>query len=208
MNYHSHVLYYPNKTPFDRPDSRWAGFVGEFVKPVVASDPTLLFWCTDYGACARFRVYTDDYDSLRPILEQRRDALGLEDRGEEKGLSLVDDLGNGRFLAPGSNSTPEKRALLILQALSAAARLVVDSVVRHPDGYWGFEEGADPNQNPDHCHLFSVMHLLHNMTASDAVVYLYEDGGVHNLLSYIYFWNAASAGQIRTASHRAFRVRM
>lgn len=208
MNYYSHILYYPNKPPFDRPESRWPGFLGEFVAAVVADDPGLLFWCTHYGTHARFRVHTDHYDSLRPVIETRRDELRLEDRGEEKDLTLVNDLGHGRFLAPDSRSTPDKRALLILNALSATARLVIDSVVQHPDGYWGFEEGADASQNPDRCHLFSVMHLLHNMTASDAVVYLFEHGGVQSLLSYYYFLNAANAGQIATASHRAFRVRM
>lgn len=150
---------------------------------MVLARPDLLFWFTHYRDHAKFRVYTDQYDLLRPEFDALRDKLGLVDRGQEKELTLIEDIGGGRFIGPSSTSTPNRRAELVLRSLCAVARLVVDSVVKEDDGYWRFEQNVDSTQNPDGSHFFSVTHLFHNMCASDAVVYLFQHGGMPQVLS-------------------------
>lgn len=208
MKYHSHVFDYPNTKPFDNLETRWPAFVGEFAAPLVTPRPDLTFWFTHYGDHAKFRVYTDAYAAIQADLEPLRDSLGLVDRGVEKDLTLTGDLGHGRFIGPNSNSTPDDRALVILNALCATARLVVDSVFKQPNGYWAFEKNADVNQNPDESHLFSVNHLFHNMCASDAFVHLFNHGGAPQVLSYYYFHNAANQKQINPQGNKGFRVKM
>lgn len=208
MRYFSHVLYHPLAKPFDQEPLLWPSFIGEFVAPLVTNRPDVLFWFTHYGDHSKLRLYTDRYEEIRPELEATRDKLGLVDRGQEKDLSLVSDLGHGRFISPNSTSTPEKRAEAILRALSANARLVVDSVVKRPDGYWQFEETADRDQNPDGSHMFSVMHLMHNMSASDAFVWHFQHGGREYVWSNYSFRNAVESGQLTEQGSKHYRVRM
>jgi len=162
MTYYSHVLYFPDSRPFDRPDSRWTSFVGEFVAPLMRNRPEL-YWCSYYGDHARFRVLTDDYSSLQPTLESLRDVLGLIDKGEEKDLSLVGDLGHERFRAHSSTSTPERRAELVLRYLNSASLLLVDNLQRTEDGYWRLEQSAH-RENPLGNNFETIAHLLANMT--------------------------------------------
>jgi YhcG PDDEXK nuclease domain len=126
-NYHSHVLYFPASAPFDQSKHKWPSFIGGFVTPSVTSNPGLTYWFSYCGDHAKFRVYTGDYEAIRGQIEAERDRLGLEDRGGEKTLTLIEDIGGGRFISPHSKSNPLRRAEVILRALCANANLIVDS---------------------------------------------------------------------------------
>ena len=105
--YYSHMLHFPNQKPFNNPDLRWPSFIGHFVQPIVSAHPGLLYWFSNYGAFARFRIYTADYEKIRPQLETLRDKLGLVDKGGEKDLTLEGDLGGARFRGPNSYVSPQ-----------------------------------------------------------------------------------------------------
>lgn len=160
--YHSHILVFPNSPPFDRPEFRWASFVGEFVAPLM-NGRTNLFWCTYYGDRAHFRILIDDYESLQLQLEPLRDSLGLVDTGEQKNQTLIDDLGHSRFLSQNSKSDSPKRAALVLKYLNSIALLLIDNVQKRQDGYWELETSTD-NENPLGNNFESLAHLLANMT--------------------------------------------
>lgn len=161
MNYYSHVLHFPDTYPFDRPEFRWTTFLSEFVAPLM-KDRGLKYWVSYYGSFVRFRVLTDDYESLKPDLESLRDSLGLVDKGEEKDMTLVGDLGHARFLAPNSDSSPEKRAELVLNYLNSISLLLVDNLVKGGN-YWKLET-SNHNENPLNNNFESLAHLLGNMT--------------------------------------------
>lgn len=197
MQYYSHVLHFPNSPPFDNNDFRWTSFVGEFVRPIV-EDFSDLYWFSYYTTHARFRIYTDKYNEIQPELESLRDSLGLIDKGEEKDLTLEQDLGSPRFVGPNSNSTPFNRALLILKSLRATCDLFIDSIFKRNDGYWDFEENKEVEQNPTKTHLFSVNHLYHNITASPVLIATYKEENSEQIkaLSYYYFTNAVNSGKL------------
>ena len=162
MQYYSHVLHFPMKKPFDRPELAYWSFLGELVLPVIRLGLHRHFWFTNYGNFARFRVYTDKYDKIRPTLENLRDGLGLVDHGEEKALTLVDDLGSDRFLARArTDKQPEERALLVLRYLHAIAELVCDNLQQNAEGYWIIEESMN-RENPNGSNFESLHHLLCN----------------------------------------------
>ena len=163
MNYYSHLLYFPNTHPFNRPEFLWSSFIGEFVAPVVALGLHKHYWCSFYGNHAKLRILTDQYAQLEPKIIPIRDALGLADRGEEKDLTLVGDLGNHRFLESGlPNRTPENRALLILHYLQSICDLYSDLLIKRPDGYWEVEKSTNEQNFGSNC-LVSCMHLLNNI---------------------------------------------
>lgn len=163
MNYYSHLLYFPNTYPFDKPEYLWPSFVGEFVVPIVALGLHQHYWCSFYGNHGKLRIFTNQYDQLESKLIALRDKLGLIDRGEEKDLTLVGDLGNHRFLEPNlPNRTPENRALLILRYLQSVCDLYSDLLIKRPDGYWEAEKSTNEQNCGNSC-LVSCMHLLNNI---------------------------------------------
>ena len=189
--YYSHVLYFPERKPFDTDDLRWPSFIGAFVAPLVLENSELQYWFTYYGAFARFRVFTADYEALRPNLESLRDKVGLVDKGEEKNLTLEGDLGGPRFQGPNSKVSKAARARTILRSLKAASDLMVESVIQRADGYWEFEGNGDALQNPICGHRFSVCHLFHNLMDSNGRVYVFQDAqGQVGVLSQYYFADA------------------
>ncbi|MBI5773382.1 MAG: hypothetical protein HZA89_06525 [Verrucomicrobia bacterium] len=194
--YYSHVLYFPNRAHFCSPAHCYPSFLGEFVGPLVKARPHLLYWFSFYGSFARFRAWTDDYDELRPELEAKRDLLGLIDKGEEKDLTLERDLGIPRFIGGDSTSTPNQRALKILRTLHAASELVLDSIYRLPNGAWQFEASGDTNQNPIGNHLFSVNHLVHNLSRSQARIAVFSANQNTHVMSYYYYHNAKNEGRL------------
>jgi hypothetical protein len=199
--YYSHVLHYPKQKPFDNPDLCWPSFIGQFIQPLVSAHPGLLYWFTNYGPFARFRIYTAEYEIIRPELEALRDKLGLMDKGEEKDLTLEADLGGARFRGPNSYVSPQARALTILKALTAGANLILESICPHHDGYWEFEANGDPAQNPVSANRFSVLHLFHNMMDSKGRVFSYHDAqGRAGVLSYYYYDYALKKNQISVIS--------
>ncbi len=198
---YSHVLHFPNKKPFNIADLRWPGFIGAFVAPIVSNHPEVLYWFSFYGAFARFRVHTADYEAVRPELEALRDKLGLEDKGEEKDYVLDNDLGGIRFRGPNCQVSAKARAVSVLRALKGASDLMVESVVQRADGYWEFEANGDEVQNPISGHRFSVCHLFHNLMDSKARVFAFHDArGFDGVLSHIYFHNALQSRQIAPVS--------
>lgn len=162
MNYYSHILHFPNAKPFDRSDFRWAGFVGAFAGELMKNREDL-FWFSYYGGFARFRLYTDSYDKIRPEIESLAASLGLGLDDSEKGSTLVGDLGWERFLAPDSSSTPERRAKLVLQYLHSISSLMIDNVRIGQEGYWE-RESSQNGENPHKNNFESLGHLLANMT--------------------------------------------
>ncbi|MGP8201083.1 MAG: hypothetical protein ACLQU4_16450 [Limisphaerales bacterium] len=200
-SYHSHVLYFPNKPLFCDATHCFPSFLGEFVMPLVQAKPDLLYWFTHYGAFARFRVWTDNYEELCPELEAKRDALGLIDKGEEKDLTLEGDLGHARFIGADSSSNPSQRAMKILRSLHAASELVLDSIYRLSNGLWQFEPTGDLLQNPIGNHLFSVNHLFHNLTRSQARIAVFSAEQQTHVLSYYYYHDAKNNGQLPADHH-------
>jgi hypothetical protein len=199
--YHSHVLHFPNQKPFDNPDLRWPGFIGEFVAPIVASHPEMLYWFSFYTTSAKLRIYTADYETLRPQLEAMRDKLCLQDKGEEKNLTLEEDLGGGRFRGPNCKVAVKARGESVLRALKGASDLMVESVIQRADGYWEFEENGDPGMNPVSNHRFSVVHLFHNLMDSTARVFVFWDAqGQIGVLSQYYFADALNRKAIAPAA--------
>lgn len=172
MPYYSHVLRYPPASPFDREDWRFSSFVGRFVRPLIAHKLHDKFWFTDYGTFARFRVLTNRYAELERHLTKLRDDLGLVDTGEEKTLTLEQDLGGARFLPPASQGiTPTERATQIMDFLHATCILYDHCLVEHPGGYWAAE--TNPHQeNPRQSTFESVHHLFCNITHVPLDVYV------------------------------------
>lgn len=170
--YYSHVLHYPASKPFDKSESAFLSFIGELVRPVVAKKRHQHFWFTHYGTFARFRIQTDRYDDLRPEIESRCHALGLTDKGEEKDLTLVADLGGDRFLGPGlQDRRAEDRALLVLKYLHSVAELMCDAIRKGDDGYW-YAEPSQSKENPEGNIFQSLHHLFCNMTQVPLYAYL------------------------------------
>jgi hypothetical protein len=199
--YYSHVLYFPGRKPFDNDDLRWPSFIGAFVAPLVQKNSELQYWFTYYGAFARFRVFTADYEALRPNLDSLRDKLGLVDKGEEKDLTIEGDLGGSRFHGPNSKVPQAVRARTILRSLKTVSDLMVESVIQRADAYWEFEGNGDAQQNPISGHRFSVCHLFHNLMDSKGRVFSFHDAQGHEgVLSYYYFLNARQRGNLAVVS--------
>lgn len=164
MQYYSHVLYYPTQKPFDRPESAFFSFVGELAIPIAALKLHEHFWFTHYGNHLKFRVLTDKYAAMKTTIDTLTTQLGLVDRGDEKTLTLVQDLGHDRFLAPTrTDKTPADRALLVLRYLHSIAELVCDNVVKAADGYWHLEQSMN-RENPNGSNFESLHHLFCNST--------------------------------------------
>jgi hypothetical protein len=85
--YYSHVFDLPVRPPFDRPDSRFTSWIGEFVKPLAETGLCGRFWFTYYGDHVKFRVYTDQYEALRP-----REIKGVW--GDQRGLEPIPIFGS------------------------------------------------------------------------------------------------------------------
>ena len=206
MKYYSHVLYFPETYPFDNKDFVWTSFVGEFIRPVV-EDVSDLYWFSNYTTCARFRIYTDNYPTIKPKIESLRDSLGLIDNGYEKDLTLEQDLGANRFL---SNERPDKdrteRAMLILKLLHAGCKLYLDTLVK--DGkYWREEINNDLN-NPLGSSSYSYIHLLHNLCNSDVLVHLFHHKGRFRILSHYYLGHALHQGLIAPQDTEPHRIQV
>jgi hypothetical protein len=207
--YYSHVLHFPARKPFDREELRWSSFIGEFVAPLALGSPEMLYWFSDYTLCARFRVFTANYEGLRTRLEALRDKLGLQDDGTEKELTLENDLGVGRFWGPDSKVTRSARAKTLLRSLKAGADLMIESVIQRSDGYWEFEGNGDPGLNPISNHRFSVVHLFHNMMNSKARVFAFQDAqGRLDLLSQYYFADAMNRKIISPVAAKPYDILM
>lgn len=110
--YYSHVLFLPEKKPFDKPKFKWPTFVGSFIKPVVENfeDP---FWFTFYGPYAKFRVYTDKYDLIDLKIRKYKKKLKIADDFSEVDLTLEADLGVERFLSLNRTDKKNKRKSFI-----------------------------------------------------------------------------------------------
>jgi hypothetical protein len=199
--YHAHVLHFPASETFRDAKQSFPTFLGEFVAPLVRSRSHLLYWFTYYGSFARFRVWTASYEELRPDLEARRDRLGLIDKGEEKAVTLQSDLGGPRFIGPDSSSTSDQRAMKILRALHATSELVLDSIRCLPNGAWQFKATGDTLQNPIGNHLFSVNHLFHNLSRTQARIAVFSVQQQLGVLSYYYYHDAKNNGRL-PAEHR------
>ncbi len=164
---YSYVLYYPEgKAPFDRDrESRWRAFLGEFVKPIADKYPDLLFWCSEYGSCTKFRVYSELKEVHAMILRSIED-MGLHfNPKEEEEVTVLSDLGDGRFIDQRLDDNAKKRrAELTLKFLCATVRLHVDSLVRGDGQYWEYQPTPHSKENPLGNNFESLGHLLGNIT--------------------------------------------
>lgn len=185
--YHAYSFQYPTTHPYDNPDYRWTTFLGEFVHPVSTNRPEVLYWATHYGPTVEFKVFTDDLSGIESEINQLK-ATGFTITALNR--TLEDDLGSPRFIGPASQSTRTNRSTLILKSLKSVCDLMLDSIVKRPDGYWEHEECGDKLQNPIGNHMFSVTHLYHLIASTDALVHPYvtPDDTLH-LMSYYYYKN-------------------
>ena len=209
--YRSYVLGFPTEQPFDKMEFRQATFLGEFVRPLVANqDRYIHYWTSFYSDYAKLRIYGNRHAEIEKDLVPLRDGLKLVPRDEEKHMSLVGDLGGKRFFGEKSESQPERRAFAILAALRAATDLTIDSIYKRTDGYWAFEENQDKQQNPIGNHLFSVNHLLHNVTNAEAQVVLYQEngGGPVDCQSYYNFHELVRQGKIKPVSQASRDIKL
>jgi hypothetical protein len=204
MTYYSHVLNIPHAHPFDN-EHRWTTFLGEFVKPLVEGKD-FLYWFSYYGDFARFRIYTEDYDSteLDTLMAKFGFTYRLNDQGKrmEDPFTLEEDLGSPRFLgAERTGISPTERGLMVLRLVHAGARLFLSALVRDGD-YWR-EEICDESNNTFRSSSRSYIHLLHNLTQSPVCVILHQDSrGSPQVVSEYSF----SYIQPPPHPHKAFRV--
>ena len=88
------------------------------------------------------------------------------------------------------------------------AKLVEDSITSLGDRYWAFEENGDKDQNPIGNHFFSITHLYHNMTLSDAQIYVFEERGKIDARSYYYYHDAIKRGHIHPEQSALFTLKL
>ena len=186
-NYHAFSFQYPSTHPYDQSDYRWTSFLGEFVLRVGSNSPNLLYWASDYGSTVEFKVLTDDLTSVSKEIDKLK-ACGFV--VNDLNRTLEDDLGSNRFIGPDSTSNKTQRAMVVLKSLKAVCDLMLDSIIKRPDGYWTQETCGDKKQNPIGNHMFSVMHLHHLIANADALIcpFVTADSKFH-LLSYYYYEN-------------------
>ena len=172
MPYYSHVLRYPPTKPFDKFEVKFSSFVGRFVRPLEALKLHDRLWFTDYGTFARFRVLTTRYPELEPHLVALRDQLGLVDTGEEKTLTLEQDLGGARFLPPARQDvTSTERAAAVLDFLHSTCAFYIHCLMELPDGYWAAEQNPH-HENPRQSTFESMHHLFCNITHVPLEIYV------------------------------------
>jgi hypothetical protein len=204
MTYYSHVLNIPHAHPFDN-EHRWTTFLGEFVKPLVEGRE-FLFWFSYYGDFARFRIYTEDYNSteLDVLMSRFGFTYRLDEHGNriEANATLEGDLGGERFLgAERTDVSSTERGLMVLRLVHAGAQLFLSTLVREGD-YWR-EEICDNANNTYRSSSRSYIHLLHNLTQSPVCVILHQDShGSPQVVSEYGF----SYIQPPPHPHKAFRV--
>lgn len=207
--YYSHVISlegYP--PPFDNEETRWPSFLGEFVAKIVKDRPKVLYWCSYYGETAQFRIFTtpEDYEAIQPNINDLLIQLRIRDTGAEKNETLVSDLAKNRFIGPDTNSSQFQRALLILESLNSVAKLLLDSIIPDNGQYWKFEANGDTVQNPIGNHFFSITHLYHNMTRSQAAIVDFEHLEQRGVLSYYDFQEGVRRGLIRPKENPKLRA--
>jgi hypothetical protein len=162
---YSYVLHFPASTSsFDDLTHRWPTFLGEFVKPIAVKYPDLLFWCSFYGECARYRVHCgrqeiEDF-TIKTIKE-----IGLAfDLTEEATLSLSTDLGSPRFIDPSLGSDAiNRRADFILRFLCSTVRLYLDGLEKIDDKHWQYRP-TKHKENPLGNNFESLAHLMANIS--------------------------------------------
>jgi hypothetical protein len=196
ISFYALHLSFPNCHPFDKADFRWAAFIGEFLRPLLADLPSLQCGISYYGRHAEFYVVTADFSEIEPHIAAAV-ARGFIVRDMKR--SLGENFGSARFLGPNSESNPTQRAELILASLRSICDLLNDSIIQREDGYWEFELNGDAIQNPIGNHFFSLLHLFHVITQTKALIYPLQN--VHGeilLLDYYTFHNSQdSLGDFR-----------
>lgn len=180
MSYHSVHLEFPALTPYDQ-ENWFETFVGRFVKPLLKTGKVKQYWFTRYGGPhhreVRLRLTTDDYESLRPVIEVQIGIEGFTDLADELDATVNGNLGGDRFHSPdSSNDSSERRGQLMLNFLHALSELFVDSLVGpDADGRYRQERNADIN-NPNGSIFETVHHLLCNISGVVTEVELFGYG--------------------------------
>jgi hypothetical protein len=168
MSYHSIHLKFPATAPFDR-DNWFETFVGDFVKPLLATGLVKQYWFTRYGNNQeheiRLRLTTDDFAALGPIIQQQIQAAGFTDVGDEQNVTVIGTFLNGRVLSPDApNPSPDDRGQLLLNLNHAIAELFVATLIG-PDAEGRFRQEKNTDINNPHGSIFeTVHHLLCNTT--------------------------------------------
>jgi hypothetical protein len=158
----------PTIRPFDRPD--WfEAFVGNCILPIVKTGHISSYWFSRYqdpNKHIRFRIKTENYTAIKPVIDGQITKYGLKDIGDETNYDGPEFRGR-RFLAENEQQKDAFiRQELIWQFLSAATKLYVDTF-SHADenGYWHREQSNDRANNIDGDIMESVHHLFCNLTA-------------------------------------------
>jgi hypothetical protein len=214
MSYHSIHLEFSPQKPFDRPN--WfETFVGQFVKPVLATGSVKQYWFTRYGDDKRreirFRLSTEDFAALAPVIQKCIQTFGFRDLNDEPNESVA-GLGGDRFLSPDAqNRSAEARGQLVFNYLHAIAALFVDSLVG-PDAEGYFRQEKNTEVNNPHGSIFeSLHHLLCNTTEVVTEVELIQlTNNKLMMLSPLYAFYAKKDWEARNVPFRAltrFQVR-
>lgn len=165
MEYYSHVLDLPDTPPYDRQESKFFSWIGNFVKPLRDTNLHDKYWFTYYDNQVKYRVYTDKYITLKPYIDCLIKTCGLTLQDEEKNLTLATDLGGDRFLATTrTDKSVADRAYLVLSYLHIIAELMIDHLIYQGKGYWVLESSTDDRENPNGSNFESLHHLFCNMT--------------------------------------------
>lgn len=161
-----HLKLIPGK-PFDK-HNWFESWIGNFVQPLITDCNIKKFWFSRYGLPKkgeiRFRFeepedmekFNHRYDMLKHYIKR--------DMKDEENYSIVNDLGNLRFLGMG-NSYAKQRADLVLNYLQALCQLYMDCLVHEGKGYFNLEKNIWQAENPDGSVFESIHHLFHNITS-------------------------------------------
>jgi hypothetical protein len=168
MSYHSIHLQFPANPPFDQ-ENWFETFVGQFVKPLLATGLVDQFWFTRYGTTQlreiRLRLTTNDFAALQPTIQGGIQQFHLTDVNDEPNPTIIGTFMGARVHSPDSpNPSADARGQLLLDLNHAIAALFVDCLVG-PDGEGRFRQEQNADLNNPHGSIFeTVHHLLCNTT--------------------------------------------
>jgi hypothetical protein len=168
MSYHSIHLEFPAHAPFDT--KNWfETFVGQFVKPLIATGLVKQYWFTRYGNDQRreirLRLLTDDFAALNPTIKKQIGKFNFTDLNDEPDATVIGTFGNDRVNSPDSpNPSADARGQLLFNVHHAISAVFTDTLIG-PDGSGYFRQEKNMNHDNPHGSIFeTVHHLLCNAT--------------------------------------------
>jgi len=207
-------LLLPNSKPFDK-ENWFESFVGNFVVPIIATGKVHQYWFSRYGRNGqreiRFRFALDDYDEIKPLVEELIVKYSLCNLKDEDNYNVIDNLGTKRFLGNNQRqSNRAERAQLVFDYLHSISRLFVDCLSHSDENKYFYQEKNTDLNNPHGSVFESLHHLLCNITDATTVVVEVEMDNEQMFLSELYLSHLVDYAQRSgkdVIQKRAFEVR-